>query len=244
MCLVELRHEESTATLRPKKANVSRPASPASSIASFESKHPSQHAYSDNNHASSSNKPWERSKSPELPTFHFTRPSYSGTNFRAELGGGEEVPPVPALPLAFLGKPPAVQMDAQESDDILTANLRRTAFSSQPTSMHRSKQAVADSSRTSNDDSGGSSLVHVEHALDLSEEYSLISATTDVRRQSGKLPWRRSVQGVFVWKGENEARREGHSSELPAATAPEKRPSCKSIISAEDHRLTTLPIWF
>lgn len=140
---------------------------------------------------------------------------------------GEAVPPVPALPLVFLNQASATRTVANGSGDTTAVDLpANTSFTQEPAVL-RSTQAEAEYSQ-SPDESGGSSLVHVEQALDISEEYSLISAGTDGRRHSGKLPWRRSVQGVFVWKGENEARRQGYEVAMPSARALDKRPSRKS----------------
>lgn len=229
--LSELRHEESTVTLRPSKKPTDRPASPASSIASFESKYPSQaHSTYD-----TANDACTRSKSPELPTFQFTRPSYSGTNFRAELGDrGGHVPPVPPLPVSFLNKAPKDTVDVTlrnvVCDTTATSALRETTSSEQTTEMSWN-QSSAGHNQSNPDESGGSSLVHVENALDIEEEYSIISASvsdhTEGRRHSGRLPWRRSVQGVFG-VGENDARRENTDGALsmPVAAAVDKRPSC------------------
>lgn len=235
--LVELRHEESTVTLRPKRT-ADRPASPASSISSFESKHPSQAHSTYAHHDTAANDACTRSKSPELPTFHFTRPSYSGTNFRADLGEvgyGGDVPPVPPLPVSFLNKAPLVRRDASSADVVsigtFASKVPETGSSVQETAMYRSNQSSSDHNQTNPDESGGSSLVHVENALDIDEEYSIISASasdrTEGRRHSGKLPWRRSVQEVFEI-GENDASREDKDGglPLPSATALDKRPSC------------------
>jgi hypothetical protein len=145
------------------------------------------------------------------------------------------VPPVPALPLVFLKQAAATRTDAKGSGDMPVVDLKgNTSFTREPAVL-RSTQPEAEYSQ-STDESGGSSLVHVEHALDISEEYSLISAGTDEGRHSGKLPWRRSVQGVFVWKGENEARQQGKEVEMPPAEAFDKRPSRRSSYPSCEHR--------
>jgi hypothetical protein len=150
---------------------------------------------------------------------------------------GEAVPPVPALPLVFLNQASATRTDAKGSSDMSVVDLKGNTSSTREPAVLRSTQAEAEYSQ-SPDESGGSSLVHVEHALDISEEYSLISAGTDGRRHSGKLPWRRSVQGVFVWKGENEARRQGEELAMSSAGACDKRPSRKSSYPSWEHRYT------
>lgn len=89
------------------------------------------------------------------------------------------------------------------------------------TSVERPKDEVPRDHQTSLDESGETSLVHVEHALDGEEEYSVISGGSVLRvgkRHSGKLPWRRSVQGAF---------RNGPADImwLPSVSMPDKKPS-------------------
>ncbi|GHJ83734.1 hypothetical protein NliqN6_0136 [Naganishia liquefaciens] len=215
----ELRHEDSTATLRPRKGedadsggdkrtditdtNASRPTSPASSVESFQSSFPdpSTKPNAEPTHAYNSifSRETGHSKSPALPTFHFTRPSYSGTNFRADLSDlKDDVPPVPPVPLTFCN--------------------------AGTTDVFRAEEEAALSSQTGTDESAESSLARVEHAVD-EEEYSIISRPSvlrDGRRHSGKLPWRRSVQGAFVDVGIDET---GHLS--GAVTG--KRPSVMDL---------------
>lgn len=236
------------------------PASPTSSIGSFESRYPAQapasvRTHSDAGHPSSTNggipgsgrtidEPGTRGKSPELPTFHFTRPSYSGTNFRADLGEvgylGESVPPVPRLPLTFLDKSSGGNGESRPVGGTRNSVLKETVpvHRPAPTPLEREfnprqpTRSAVDQSQISMDESGGSSLVHVEHALGIDDDYSLISESAsgcnDGRRHSGKLPWRRSVQGVFFC-GENDARRDGTDHTmfdgLSAPSALDKRPS-------------------
>lgn len=225
---VELRHEESTATLRPGKtptqslrdetrpgtANEPEPTSPTSSIESFQSSFPDHpHAsdvrgfpptYTERSHQDTS-----RLKSPALPTFHFTRPSYSGTNFRVDLAdAGADFPPVPPVPSTFANRAPMKWERASAGGEM-------------------TRHEAPDESQASIDRSRASSLVHVEHALGGDDDYSLISGTSvfrdrDGRRHSGKLPWRRSIQGVFMDRGDVA---EGIKDRLPSVPTRETRPS-------------------
>lgn len=214
---VELRHEDSKATLRPaKNARAhppeerrtgtaddagSGPTSPTSSVESFQSRFPNSYretnAHQYYSHNSASTRDEGKSKSPALPTFHFTRPSYSGSNFRVDIPTAkDEVPPVPPVSSSF----PKVSM--------------------QNSSVERPKDE-GPRDQTSLDESGESSLVHVEHVLDGEEEYSIISGESALpgeKRHSGKLPWRRSVQGAFRDSPTDKMR-------LPSVSMPDKKPS-------------------
>lgn len=123
--------------------------------------------------------------------------------------GGDEVPPVPAVPAVFAR---GVAGGAGESQEVKKA--------SDVTVADPVRRAAPDRTQETINTSFGSSLVHVEHALDVSREYSIISATSaarDERRHSGKLPWRRSVQGAFE---------DGKTVDgLPLESMREKRPS-------------------
>lgn len=199
---------------------------------------------------------YNRAKSPELPSLHFPKLSYTGTNFRADLSmvgnALEMAPPVPPIPATFsspvgntvrqeprlcVANPDAQSLASTWSPAPAyteTISLKAGAPAGNvATSVHR-VQSSHDYSQYSQESSGESSLVHVEHALDISDEYSFISKNSSIvnggeKRFSGKLPWRMSVQGVFG-KGENEARRdESHVivESLLGNSSLDKRPSCK-----------------
>ncbi|KAJ9102997.1 hypothetical protein QFC19_004555 [Naganishia cerealis] len=199
---------------------------------------------------------YDRAKSPELPSLHFPRLSYTGTNFRADwssVGNALEMaPPVPSLPasLSFaikqefpilrLANPddPSPMVDARTpaSEYAESAAIHATSVTQNATVSAHSVNSSLDQTQYSTDDSGGSSLVHVEHALDIEDEYSFISKNSSIvnggeKRLSGKLPWRRSVQGVFI-TGENDARREGRDTfgdNLPTTSSLDKRPSLMDL---------------
>ncbi|KAJ9094759.1 hypothetical protein QFC21_005918 [Naganishia friedmannii] len=191
---------------------------------------------------------YNRAKSPELPSLHFPKLSYTGTNFRADLslvGNALEmappVPPIPATftspvgntvrhePRLFVANPDERSLaSARSPAPAYTESMPLRAGTSWANAMKPAHvvQSSQDYSQYSQESSGDSSLVHVEHALDIDDEYSFISKNSSIvnggeKRVSAKLPWRRSVQGVFT-TGENEARREeshvlvdsllGHSS--------------------------------
>ncbi|KAJ9115519.1 hypothetical protein QFC22_005279 [Naganishia vaughanmartiniae] len=207
-------------------------------------------------HATHSYKPAQysgcnRAKSPELPSLHFPKLSYTGTNFRADLSlvgnALEMAPPVPPIPATFsspvgntVRQEPRLRVanpDAQSSRTLASeyANSALRAGVEAKRSAH-GLQPSLDYSQYNQEESGESSLVHVEHALDTDDEYSFISKNSSIinggeERFSGKLPWRRSVQGVFTI-GENDARRdESHVlvDRLLESSSLDKRPSLMDL---------------
>lgn len=199
---------------------------------------------------------YNRAKSPELPSLHFPKLSYTGTNFRADLSSVgnalEMAPPVPPLPATFsspvgntVRQEPRLRIANPDERSLASAKtpaphytdsrpFRAVANTEDAMQATHPVQSNRNHSLCSHEESGESSLVHVEHALDIDDEYSFISKNSSIvnggeKRFSGKLPWRRSVQGVFI-TGENDARRdESHVivDSLLGHSSLDKRPSCK-----------------